>query len=234
MLRFLGALQKSYTAEVVLGLSTSTLDASGEVTGRWDMAQVTVEEVRAAAASLTGTLSQVPPMVSALKVGGRRLHALARAGEEVERRPRQVVVDRFDVEAGSEPGVFAVTVDCSTGTYVRVLAADLGAALGGGAHLRNLRRTRVGSFTVAEAHHLDQLGPGQVLDPAEALRDLESVTVGPEVARHVSHGLALDKVAVGAGGGGPWAVLDGSGALLAVYEATDTDRLVAACVLRSA
>lgn len=233
MLRFLTALGKSYTGEVVLGRSTSTLDASGEVTGEWDMSGVTLDQVRAAAASLTGTLSQVPPMVSARKVGGKRLHALARAGVEVERRPRPVVVDRFEVAPGPEPGVYALRVDCSTGTYVRTLAADLGTALGGGAHLRNLRRTAVGSFTVDGARRLELLGPADVLTPAAGLRDLESVTVGPEVVRNVVHGLALDKVAVGAGGLGPWAVLDESGELLAVYEGTDTDRLVAACVLRS-
>jgi tRNA pseudouridine55 synthase len=233
MLRFLSALTKSYTGEVVFGVATSTLDASGEVTGTWDMSGVTLAQVRAAAASLTGTLSQVPPMVSALKVGGRRLHALARQGVEVERPPRQVTVDRFDVTAGGEPGVFAISVDCSTGTYVRSLAADLGSALGGGAHLRNLRRTRVGSFPVEEAHRLGQLEPAHVLSPAEALRDLASVTVGPELRRNVSHGLALDKVAGGAAGLGPGAVLDDSGSLLAVYEGTDTDRLVAACVLQS-
>jgi tRNA pseudouridine55 synthase len=233
MLRFLSALGKSYTGEVVLGRATSTLDASGEVTGEWDMSAVGLEQVRAAAASLTGTVSQVPPMVSARKVGGKRLHTLARAGIEVERAARPVVVDRFDVAPGPEPGVYSISVDCSTGTYVRVLAADLGVALGGGAHLRNLRRTRVGSFTVEEARRLDVLGPADVLTPAAGLRDLESVTVGPELSRNVAHGLALDRVAVGAGGDGPWAVLDGSGELLGVYEGTDTDRLVAACVLRS-
>jgi len=233
MLRFLGALGKSYTGEVVLGVATSTLDASGEVTGRWDMSGVTLDQVRAGAASLTGRLSQVPPMVSARKVGGRRLHELARAGVEVERRPRPVVVDRFEVAPGAEPGVFAIGVDCSTGTYVRCLAADLGAALGGGAHLRNLRRTRVGSFTVDQARRVGELGLADLLTPAAALRDLQSVTVGPELARNVAHGLALDRVAVGATGDGPWAVLDGTGELLGVYEATGTDRLVAACVLRS-
>lgn len=233
MLRFLSALGKSYTGEVVLGRATSTLDASGEVTGEWDMSAVTVDQVRAAAGELTGTVLQVPPMVSARKVGGKRLHALARAGVEVEREPRPVVVERFDVAPGPEPGVFEVTVDCSTGTYVRVLAADLGTALGGGAHLRNLRRTRVGSFTAQQARRLDVLGAADVLTPAAALRDLESFTVGPELVRNVVHGLALDRVVVGAGGDGPWAVLDGGGELLGVYVGTDTDRLVAACVLRS-
>jgi tRNA pseudouridine55 synthase len=234
MLRFLSGLEKSYVGEVVLGAATTTLDDSGEVTGRWDMSGVDLAAARAAAASLTGTIRQVPPMVSAVKVGGRRLHALARAGVELERPARTVVVDRFEVEETPEPGVFAISVDCSTGTYVRTLAADLGTALGGGAHLRRLRRTRVGSFTVDEAHPLPELDPSHLLSPAQALRDLAQVVVASDMARSVSHGLALDKVAMGAAGDGPWAVLDRSGNLLAVYEGTDTDRMVAACVLQAA
>jgi len=233
LLRFLTDMPKSYEAEVVLGRATTTLDASGETTGTWDMDGVRLDEVRWAAMSLTGLIEQVPPMVSALKVGGRRLHELARAGVEVERAARPVTVDRFDVRppAGAEPGVFRIDVVCSSGTYVRVLAADLGLALGGGAHLRNLRRTRIGSFGVEEAHTLGELGPAHVLAPAHALRDLSQVEVADEVSRSVSHGLALDKVSVGAAGDGPWALLDRRGSLLAVYEATETDRMVAACVL---
>jgi tRNA pseudouridine55 synthase len=233
MLRFLTGLQKSYEGEVVLGRATSTLDASGEVTGTWDMSGVTLAEVQKAAASLTGVVDQVPPMVSARKVGGRRLHELARAGIEVERAARPVTVERFDVTASpeGEPGVFRIEVDCSTGTYVRVLAADLGQALGGGAHLRNLRRTRIGSFGVDEAHTLGAITSAHVLTPAQALRDLSQVELDGEMVRSVSHGLALDKVSVGAPGDGPWALLDGHGELLAVYEATGTDRMVALCVL---
>ncbi len=233
MLRFLTVLPKSYEAEVVLGRATSTLDASGEVTGTWDMAGVTLEEVRKAAASLTGVVDQVPPMVSARQVGGRRLHELARAGIEVERAARPVTVARFDVHPApdNETGVFRVEVDCSTGTYVRVLAADLGEVLGGGAHLRNLRRTRIGSFGVDEARTLGEINAAHVLSPAQALRDMAQVELDAEMARSVSHGLALDRVSVGATGDGPWALLDRGGQLLAVYESTGTDRLVAVCVL---
>jgi len=233
VLRFLTSLPKSYEGEVVLGISTSTLDASGEVTGTWDMSGVTVADVRDAAATLTGVIEQVPPMVSARKVGGRRLHELARAGIEVEREARPVEISRFDVDpvAGGEPGVYRIAVDCSTGTYVRALASDLGTALGGGAHLRRLRRIRVGSFSVDEARPLDQLGPASVLTPGRAVRDLPRVAVGADVARQVAHGLALDKVALGATGDGPWAVLDRRQRLLAVYAGTPTDRMVAACVL---
>ncbi|MGH9017428.1 MAG: tRNA pseudouridine(55) synthase TruB [Acidimicrobiales bacterium] len=231
-LRFLTALGKQYEGEVVLGTATSTLDASGDVTGSWDMTGVTVPEVCAAAASLTGAIEQIPPMVSAVKIGGRRLHELARAGIDVDRPPRPVTVDRFAVVGpGSEPGVFRVEVSCSSGTYVRVLAADLGTRLGGGAHLRHLRRTRVGSFGLDEAHRLDELSAGHILTPVQALRDLTQVVVDDATTRQVSHGLALDKVALGAAGEGPWALVDRGGHLLAVYQGTDSDRIVAACVL---
>jgi tRNA pseudouridine55 synthase len=172
-----------------------------------------------------GDIEQVPPMVSAVKIGGRRLHQLARQGEEVERPARPVTVHRLDVgpSADGEPGVFAIAVECSSGTYVRTLAADIGTALGGGAHLRALRRTSVGSFTVAEARPLDEVDVGTLLSAAAALRDYPSVTVGPDVAAAVAHGKVLPRHTLGVSGDdvvqGPWAVLDESGALLAVYRA---------------
>src|SRR5688572_8362561 len=158
LLRWLTDLPKTYAGEIVLGVATSTLDASGEVVGEWDMASVGVDDVRAVvASSFVGPILQVPPMVSAVKVDGQRLHALARAGVEVEREPRPVTVHRFDVAPGASPGVFAIEVECSSGTYIRSLAADVGAALDGGAHLRNLRRTAIGSFGLGEARPLEAL-----------------------------------------------------------------------------
>jgi tRNA pseudouridine55 synthase len=159
-------------------------------------------------------------MVSALKVGGRRLHQLARAGVEVEREARPVSVFRFDVTGWAGAGVARVEVDCSSGTYVRSLAADLGAAVGGGAHLRALRRTAIGPFREEEAHPLDALGLEHVLPMGEAVRHLEPVVVGPAAADAVGHGRPLLKAELGhVTGPGPWAVVDEQGALLAVYEA---------------
>lgn len=221
LLRFLTALPKAYTGELVLGVATSTLDAGGEVTGTWDMTGVTVEQVQGAARSFVGPLEQVPPMVSAVRVGGRRLHSLARAGVEVERTARPVVVHRLDVEATAAPGVFRIGVECSSGTYVRSLAADVGTALGGGAHLRALRRTRVGSFAVQEAVPVDELGPESVRPPAEALRDHRRVTADATVAALVRHGRPLGPGELAVAGEGPWAVVDEDGGLLAVYEARD-------------
>ena len=234
LLRFLTALPKTYTAEVVLGVATSTLDAAGEVTGEWDMAGVPVADVRTAALQFVGPIMQIPPMVSAVKVGGKRLHQLARAGLEVERDARPVVVHRFDVEETSEPGVVSIEVECSSGTYVRTLAADLGAALGGGAHLRRLRRTAIGSFTTAEATVIGALGEGVVLTPAAALRDYAAVTVAPEVAAEVAYGKVMDDARLSISGDGPWPVVDEDGRLLAVYERHGEGRAKPAVVMGSA
>jgi tRNA pseudouridine55 synthase len=234
LLRFLTALPKTYQAEVILGTATSTLDASGDVIGTWDMDGVSLADVRAAVVGLTGPIEQIPPMVSALKVGGQRLHNLARAGIEVERAPRPVTVHRFEVDHGSAPGSFRIEVECSSGTYVRVLAADLGSRLGGGAHLADLRRTRIGSFTTEEARPVDELTPAVILTPAQALRDLDQVVVPAEVQTLVARGLALDRIPLGVTGDGPWGLVDDSHRLLAVYESTDTDRIRPSVVLESA
>ncbi|HUR23421.1 MAG TPA: tRNA pseudouridine(55) synthase TruB [Acidimicrobiales bacterium] len=226
LLRFLAPLPKSYVAEVVLGVTTSTLDDAGEVVATYDMAGVGLEDVRAAAATFVGDIEQIPPMVSAVSIGGRRLHELAREGIEVERAPRPVTVHRFDSAQGGEPGVFRIEVDCSSGTYVRTLAADLGTALGGGAHLRQLRRTAVGPFV--DGVGLDDLGPEHVLAPAAAVAHLAPVTVDSGVAEAVGYGKVLH---VDWAGEGPWAVLDGGGALLAVYEPYSDGRAKPAVVV---
>jgi tRNA pseudouridine55 synthase len=171
-------------------------------------------------------------MVSAVKVGGRRLHELAREGIEVERVARRVTVSRFDTSPDPvRPGVYRAEVVCSSGTYIRVLADDLGRALGGGAYVADLRRTRIGSFAAADMHRLDAIGPEQVLTPAQAMRDLDAVTVDDTAAAAIRTGLPLDRVPLGAAGDGPWAMLDEEGELLAVYEATGSDRIRPAVVL---
>ena len=158
LLRFLQEAGKSYRGRIVFGIATSTLDASGEIVEQQPM-PLARADVEAAVTRFVGELEQLPPMVSAVKVGGRRLHQLARAGVDVERAPRRVHVDRFEVE-DFEPGPYpeaTVLVECGSGTYVRSLAADLGVALGGCAHLAPLRRLAIGSFTLAEAHPLDDI-----------------------------------------------------------------------------
>jgi tRNA pseudouridine55 synthase len=202
LLRYLSESGKAYEGRIVFGIATSTLDAAGEVLDQRPM-PITRDDVERALPRFRGDIEQLPPMVSAVKVGGRRLHELARAGEEIERAPRPVRVDRFDVVA-FEPGPYPqadVEVECGSGTYIRSLAADLGAALGGCAHLKSLRRTRVGSFTLAEA-----------------LRDLERVDVDAEQARAVSHGVSFASGGLAVQGDGPYALIDPDGALIAVYD----------------
>jgi tRNA pseudouridine55 synthase len=211
LLRFFSPLPKTYVGEVVLGTETSTLDSSGEVTARWEMRSVTPEEFLEEAAAFVGEIEQIPPMVSALKVGGKRLHELARAGVEVEREPRPVTIHRLDVEPTDDPLVYRIEVECSSGTYIRTLAADIGRELGGGAHLRNLRRTAIGPHTLADAHLLEDI---QLLPPAAAMAHLASVTVDPATAALVAQGRKLDLVPHGH----PVAVLSEAGDLLAVYE----------------
>lgn len=217
LMKYLSGMDKTYTCEVVLGVETDTLDDSGSPIATHDMSGVTLAQVREAAATLTGDILQVPPMVSALKVDGRRLHELAREGIEVERPARPVHVGRFDVEATEEPNVFRIDVEVSSGTYVRSLAADLGRALGGGAHLRRLRRHSVGPFGEDEARSIED---AQLLPPLAALRGMSVVTVDADMAAMIRNGRALPAPPTP----GPWAMVDGSGALLAVYEASTTEQ----------
>ena len=216
LLRFLTDLPKTYVGEIVLGIETSTLDAAGDITATYDMTGVSDEDVRREATALTGDLMQVPPMVSAVKVGGKRLYELAREGKEVQRDPRPVTVFRCDVEPiDGDAGVWRADVACSSGTYVRVLAADLGRALGGGAHLRALRRTSVVDFTLADAGSVED---ARLMPTASAVRHLDGVSVDSITATAVGHGKKLDLGELGATGDGPWAVHDADGVLLAVYE----------------
>lgn len=225
LLRFTSELAKSYVGEVVFGTATSTLDAAGEVTATYEMGSITLDDVARAALALTGPIEQTPPMVSALKVGGRRLYALAREGIEIERAPRPVEVYRFEVSATHDPRVYAIEVDCSSGTYVRVLAADLGLSLGGGAHLRALRRTAIGSFGLDRAVGVDDLVADDVRPAKELVAHLATAEVEGDLATSVGHGRALDRRALGASGDGPWSIVDRSGQLLAVYAASALERL---------
>ncbi len=213
LLRFIEKTEKRYTGEVVLGTETSTLDSSGDVIATYDMADVTLADARRVAAEhLTGDIEQIPPMVSAIRIDGTRLHELARRGIEVEREPRQVTISSFTVDDGPEAGVFSIDVTCTAGTYVRTLAADLGRLLGGGAHLRHLRRTAVGAFTLAEAGGPDECS---LLPVEAAVRSLPRVDIDHDTAALVADGRVLPRFA----GIGPWALFAEDGVLLAVYEA---------------
>lgn len=229
LLRFITGVDKTYDATIRFGVETDSLDADGEVTVVHEMEPPDPSAVLAGAAQLTGDIEQVPPMVSALHVDGWRLHELAREGIEVERAPRPVTVHRFDPEPTEDPMVWTATIHCSSGTYVRSLAAELGHALGGGAHLIALRRTSVGPFGLDEARPLDE---PEVLPAAEAVRHLERVAISPATVADVLHGKVLDREVLEVHGEGPWAVLDDHGVLLAVYE-SHGERVKPAMVLAS-
>ncbi len=231
LLGFVSGRPKSYSCELVLGSATTTLDAGGEVVATFDMAGVTLGDVREVARRFTGRIQQVPPMVSALKRGGRRLHELAREGVEVAREPRAVEVTRLEVDGTDLPGVFRLEVDCSSGTYVRSLAADLGAALGGGAHLRRLRRLAVGRFSLGSAVPLALLDRSCVRPASELVGHLARLVPDAAVHEAIAHGRVLERRVLGATGDGPWAVLDAEGSLLAVYEAWPGERAKPSVVL---
>jgi tRNA pseudouridine55 synthase len=160
ILGLLTAASKSYAATVRLGQTTSTEDAEGELLQTFSAEHVTDEAIAVAVAGLRGEIEQVPSAVSAIKIGGRRAYRLVREGREVELEARPVRIDRFevcDVRFHDQLVDVDVEVDCSSGTYIRALARDLGAALGVGGHLTSLRRTRVGRFGLDQSHSLDDL-----------------------------------------------------------------------------
>ena len=160
LMQFLSGLDKTYLATIRLGASSSTDDAQGELGESRDASQVSREQLEAEILKLTGNIEQVPSSVSAIKVDGKRAYDLVRAGEEVVLKSRRVTVSRFEIVG--EPLVVEkyldinVEVDCSSGTYIRALARDLGEALGVGGHLSALRRTRIGSFEVSNARDIAQ------------------------------------------------------------------------------
>jgi tRNA pseudouridine55 synthase len=213
---------KRYSATIRLGETTVTDDAEGELTASASAADVTEDEVRAGLADLTGEIEQVPSAVSAIKVNGRRAYARVRAGEEVELAARRVTVSRLvladlrQVDGGRLD--LDVDVECSSGTYIRAIARDLGAALRVGGHLTALRRTAVGSFTIAEAETLESLS--QAADPvtlplsAAAARFFPRRDADADEARVLGHGGPLQPIGIA----GPYAVFGPDGQVIAVVS----------------
>jgi tRNA pseudouridine55 synthase len=218
---FLLADDKSYEGEIELGVRTDTLDAEGTVLERAPWQHVDEAAVHAALAGLRGDLLQVPPMHSALKQDGKRLYELARAGQEVDREARPVRIDRFDL-LGFEPPRLRFAVDCSKGTYVRSLARDLGEALGCGATLTALRRTRSGRFSLADAIPLEgdlaAAARDRLVSPAGAIDHLPAWPISDPEAARVAQGQRLPLPA-DAAPGRIWRLLTTSGTLAAVAEA---------------
>ncbi len=210
LLRFLGDLPKTYTGTIRLGVETTTLDAEGEVT-RTSPVDVTDADIASAMSASLGESLQRPPAFSAVKVGGRKLYDAARAGEALEADPRRIRVDRFEPVARDRDEVDFVAV-VSGGTYVRVLAADVGAYLGCGAHLAALRRTAIGGFSVEDASPPED--PRTVLTLERAVAHLPSVDLDAEEARVAQNGSILGP----AGIEGPYAVFGPDGSLVGIYR----------------
>lgn len=245
LLGFLQGLPKAYEATIQFGKATSTQDAEGDVLTERECS-FSREQLETAMSGFAGEIDQVPPMVSAVKVDGQPLYKAARKGEEVERAPRRVMVYEFSLKDFDPDSYRAdVFVRCSSGTYVRTLAADVGEQLGCGAHLASLRRVAIGSFKESSAVRLDTLQTEGVdtylLPPSEAMRDFPSVTVDEQQSEDVSHGRPLleapvptrekelaviatprtgDRPAHEAGmtAGVPVAIVNSAGELLAVYR----------------
>jgi len=228
LLGFLTLTEKQYAATIRLGQSTSTDDAEGAVTGTGaaDVAAVTDRQLAEAVTALTGEIQQVPPAVSAIKVGGQRAYRLTRAGAAPELKPRPVTVYEFTVTAVRiQDGFLDVdaTVRCSSGTYVRALARDLGTSVGTGGHLTRLRRTGVGGYGLDQAHTLDQLAERfEVLPLAQAAAAaFPGRNLTADEARRLAHGGRLAPVTPVAGNGvagtrAPTAAYAPDGALIAL------------------
>ena len=187
--QFLADDEKRYVGEIVLGIETDTLDGTGRVVSTHPVPALSTESLARAVASLRGDILQTPPMYSALKRGGVPLYRLARAGRDVAREARGVRIAAFDVALIAHDRIaFAVT--CSRGTYVRVLAQDLGAALGTGAHLATLRRTACGPFAVRDAIPLERVSPdtASLVAPSAALSRYRAVVADGAVIAAIRRG----------------------------------------------
>lgn len=229
LLRFVQAAPKEYIARAVFGVATDSLDADGAILERSEM-DFDEDDLRAAMARFVGRIAQVPPMVSARKVGGKKLYELARAGVEIEREARDVDIhslELIDFAPSPYPEAVFRTV-CSTGTYVRTLADDIARALGGRAHLTALRRLRNGSLRVGDAWTVAQLEASatdgsieaKILSARDGLVDLPEVVVGAAAVAGVRNGLPFPAASLGKGVplAGPVRIVGDSGELLAVYK----------------
>ncbi len=227
VVEYLATSRKRYTAGVVFGVTTDTEDATGHVVSRTDADNLTESEVEAALRRFRGRIEQTPPMVSAVHHGGQRLYDLARQGIEVERKPRPVEIYSLELlsfRRGAQPEAY-IDVECSAGTYIRTLAADIGEGLGCGAMMSSLRRTWSGGFGLDRALTLEELGErkeqgtlGETLHSIrEALPDWPHVPLTEDQVRRIANGQSVDAPS-GLAADRPVLLLDPAGAAVAVAQ----------------
>ena len=228
LLRFLTDLQKEYVATMVIGSETDTLDAEGVTTKTTDH-RPTLHDLQESSKNFVGIIDQIPPMVSAVKVQGKRLYELAREGKEIQREPRKVAIHELSISDGLESDVFQLKIKCGSGTYVRSLVSDIAQKAGSLAHVGSLRRTAIGSFNETVANKIEK---ASLIDLTEGLRDYEMIQVDDKMS---------DRIRVGAvvhleefshlTTDGPWGIVDLNNNLLAMYEKFKNETLKPAVVL---
>jgi tRNA pseudouridine55 synthase len=225
LLRFAQSEAKHYCGAVTFGVATDSLDADGAVTEERPVPELTSDAVATAATSMLGVQQQTPPMVSAIQIDGQRLHELARRGIEVERAPREISVSAFTLAPSVDPRVWTFDVECSVGTYVRVLLSDLANRLGTIGHLSALRRLSSGRHHVRDALTIDALarsvasGESVLAPPSAFVQGLEHVTLSADQQRRMRMGqrVAFDAAIVG----DEVAAMDGAGDLVGVLRRRD-------------
>ena len=216
LLKFITDLPKRYTATMVLGTETTTLDAEGEITNVQSNIGVSLENLQQVATQFVGAILQTPPMVSAVKVDGKRLYEIAREGREIERKPRSVHVHHISIEHTSEKDIYKIHVTCGSGTYIRSLVSDIAQAAGTIAHVGSLRRNSIGSFDESDANTIEEI---EVIRMESGLRDYSQIVVNEEDAALIRVGNVFQKNHFDLQGiPEPWAFTDEQGKLLAVYK----------------
>ena len=216
LLKYVTDLPKRYTATMVLGAETSTLDAEGEITSTQSTEGVCLKNLQEAGTQFTGDILQIPPMVSAVKVDGKRLYEIAREGKEVERKPRSVSIYELSIEKTAVKDIYRINVTCGSGTYIRSLVSDIARAAGTVAHVGDLRRNSIGSFNESDASPIEEI---DIIGMIEGLKDYSQITVDEKDAALIRVGNVFEETHFRLEGvPEPWIFIDEQGNLLAVYK----------------
>ncbi len=228
LLRFITDLPKEYEATMVIGAETSTLDAEGEVLRRTNN-KPSLKELQAISMNFIGVISQIPPMVSAVRVQGKRLYEIAREGKEITREPRKIEIHELSVSDGPQSNVFKIKVKCGSGTYIRSLVSDIAQQAGSLGHVGSLRRTAIGSHNEIEAAQVEKAA---IIELTEGLKDYEMIQVNDTMRDRIKVGAVVRTEELSpVQPRGPWAIVDLEQNLLAMYENFKSDTLKPAVVL---